>query len=572
MKQFSETSSMFARDNVKIEANLRDSLIFRSWQHQKRSNSARLLHFLNLTTSKTQQFCETSSFFKVDNIKNEAIMRDFLQKWKVDCSADGLVPMRFAIFPLHLSKVPRLPRKSDARSYEVLHLSLKIISAHLKIWCSKMQPLSGNQRPDLLTSLTNMSFVLRLPREMHLCRTSSNVPRLTSFLDILQNPHVLAHFWWRCTIPCACHAKQLWMSKSGPTLKCFVHFDFEMCFSPQPACTFSTSQLPKLVRQWCVLYMFTSKCASRHNGMHFFDISTSKSALRPRCFVPVHFEMCFAPQRHALFRHLNFQKWSDNGVFCTCSLRNVLCATTACTFSTSQLPKVVRHWSVLYILTSKCASRHNGVHFFNISTSKSGPTLVCFVHVHFEMCFAPQRRALFRHLNFQNWSDNGVFCTCSLRNVLRATTACAFSTSQLPKVLWDPGVLYLFTWKCASCHNGVQFSSLIWPAGSAPAALASLLSTLRSHKSLEKHSVSRLPTFSRICICFLLTLSLLWSSLFYSPLLSASAQLCFSSVHIVGSLTSKLPSTMTVLQFYWVTMTKYEKVTFYTLYWEYNIP
>ena len=34
----------------------------------------------------------------------------------------------------------------------------------------------------------------------------------------------------------------------------------------------------------------------------------------------------------------------------------------------------------------------------------------------------------------------------------------------------------------------------------------------------------------------------LWSALFYSSLLSASAQLCFSSVHIVGSLTSKLPS------------------------------
>ena len=42
----------------------------------------------------------------------------------------------------------------------------------------------------------------------------------------------------------------------------------------------------------------------------------------------------------------------------------MLRATTACTFSTSQLPKVVRHWCVLYILTSKCASRHNGVHFF----------------------------------------------------------------------------------------------------------------------------------------------------------------------------------------------------------------
>ena len=36
----------------------------------------------------------------------------------------------------------------------------------------------------------------------------------------------------------------------------------------------------------------------------------------------------------------------------------------ACTFSTSQLPKVVRTCGVLYILTWKCASRHNGVQFF----------------------------------------------------------------------------------------------------------------------------------------------------------------------------------------------------------------
>ena len=130
------------------------------------------------------------------------------------------------------------------------------------------------------------------------------------------------------------------------------------------------------------------------------------------------------------YRHLNFQKWSEHGVFCTFSLGNVLRATTAC------------------------------VHFFDISTSKSGPSMVCFVHFDLEMCFAPQRRALFRHLNFQKWSEHGVFCTFSLgnllrathrhfhkwsdngvlcifllRNVLRATMACTFSTSQLPKVV-----------------------------------------------------------------------------------------------------------------------------------------
>ena len=43
--------------------------------------------------------------------------------------------------------------------------------------------------------------------------------------------------------------------------------------------------------------------------------------------------------------------------------------------------------------------------------SKSGANMWCFVHFDLEMCFAPQRRALFRHLNLQKWSENGVFCT-----------------------------------------------------------------------------------------------------------------------------------------------------------------
>ena len=163
------------------------------------------------------------------------------------------------------------------------------------------------------------------------------------------------------------------------------------------------------------------------------------------------------PQRRALFRHLNFQKWSNAGVFSPFWLRNVLRATTACTFSTSEPPKVARTCGVLYILTSKCASRHNGVHFFNIRTSKSGANMWCFAHFGLEMCFAPQRRALFQHPNLQTWREHVVFCTFWLGNVLRATTACTFSTSQLPKVVRTWCVLYILTWKCASRHNGVHF-------------------------------------------------------------------------------------------------------------------
>ena len=169
------------------------------------------------------------------------------------------------------------------------------------------------------------------------------------------------------------------------------------------------------------------------------------------------------------------------------------------------------------------------------------------------MCFVPQRRALFRHLNFQKWSENGVFCTFWLGNVLRATTACTFSTSQLPKVVRCWGVLYILTSKYASRHNGVQFF------------ISHLASWLRTRRFSEptfrpsgasnhwKNTVFRgLPTFSRICIFFLLALSLLPFSLLIFSLLSASALLCFSSVHIVGSLTSKLPSIIYIYNYIYI--------------------
>ena len=173
----------------------------------------------------------------------------------------------------------------------------------------------------------------------------------------------------------------------------------------------------------------------------------------------------------------------------------MLRATTACTFSTSQLPKVVR-------------------------------TPQCFVHFDLEMCFAPQRRALFRHLNFQKWSEPLVFC-----NIL--TWKCAsrhngvhffhISTSKSS----EP---WCFSWKCASRHNGVQLF------------ISHLASWLRTRRFSEptfrpsgapnhwKNTVFRdFPTFSRICIFCLLTLSLL---LFFLLIFLFSLPLPCSAFHL----------------------------------------
>ena len=109
---------------------------------------------------------------------------------------------------------------------------------------------------------------------------------------------------------------------------------------------------------------------------------------------------CTFPRACHAKRHLNVKKWSEHIFFfniLTSKCVNVLRATTACTFSTSQLPKVLRTYQFFTLLTWKRASRHKCVHFFDISTSKSGPNMWCFFHVDFgfEMCFAPQQRAIF---------------------------------------------------------------------------------------------------------------------------------------------------------------------------------
>ena len=113
-------------------------------------------------------------------------------------------------------------------------------------------------------------------------------------------------------------------------------------------------------------------------------------------------------------------------------------------------------------------------------------------------------------------------------HVLRATSACAFSTSQLPKVLRCWCALHILTSECASCHNGVQFF------------ISHLARWLRTHRFSEptfrpsgatnhsKNTVDRdFSTFSCTCIFFPLALSLLWSSFFFSSLLWLFPRLLF---------------------------------------------
>ena len=130
---------------------------------------------------------------------------------------------------------------------------------------------------------------------------------------------------------------------------------------------FSTSELQKVVRTLQFLHILTCKCASRHNGMPFFKIATSKISPTPRCFV--HFDL---PQRRAIFGHLNFQKLQKRFA--------------------PQRRAIFGH---LNFKNYKCASRHSGVLVLDIWTSKIVPRMWCFAHFDLQMCFGPQRRAIF---------------------------------------------------------------------------------------------------------------------------------------------------------------------------------
>ena len=119
--------------------------------------------------------------------------------------------------------------------------------------------------------------------------------------------------------------------------------------------------------------------------------------------------------------------------------------------------------------------------------------------------------------------------------MLRATTACTFSTSQLPKVVRSSSVLSILTWKCASRHNGVHFF------------MSHLASWLRTRRFSEptfrpsgapnhwKNTVFRdFLIFSRICIFFLLIFSLLTllTSAFQLSILSEVSLLNFLRLYM----------------------------------------
>ena len=202
----------------------------------------------------------------------------------------------------------------------------------------------------------------------------------------------------------------------------------------------------------CVFHMFTSKRASRHNGVHFFDISTAKSGSRP--FLSILASKCASRHNGPLFQHLNQDRQFLSILTSKCASRhkcihilNISTSKSApnpsffyafdikmcfalhrrALFLTSQLPQVLREWCALYILTSKCASRHNGVQFW-ISSRQMAP-------------HPPLERAYFSTLQSPKTLENTCFATFL---PFRAPWSSFFCLSLLWSSFFVPSLLWLF--------------------------------------------------------------------------------------------------------------------------------
>ena len=157
------------------------------------SNSVRLLSIWKLTTLQTQQFCKTSSKkhrCQHQKRSNSARLPFKAGKLSAELTASYL-------FPSHLSKALCLPRKSEARSYEVLHLSRKIILAKLKIWCSKMQPLSAKSAP-WPANIFDRDVSCTAPATRHTTTNTNATTTALHYTTLHYTNYITLHYKYNC--------------------------------------------------------------------------------------------------------------------------------------------------------------------------------------------------------------------------------------------------------------------------------------------------------------------------------------------------------------------------------------
>ena len=235
MKLFCETSfknealkiknEAFPRDflqNWSFEAQKRSvsAILLSKWsfEDQKRSFSARLPSKTKLWSSKTKLFCETSFKNESLKIKNEAFLRDFLQKWQVDQTLD-LTEFQYVlkILKCMLQKYCACHAKVEPRHTKSSNTSVT--------W--NLQPFHGFS----VGAFKHRHHKARNPCACHAKRIVSDPLQIHQACQRFCNPHELLRLpriLQRVEIPAPATWNTLSTSKNVPSTWCFNGFDFQI--------------------------------------------------------------------------------------------------------------------------------------------------------------------------------------------------------------------------------------------------------------------------------------------------------------------------------------------------------
>ena len=191
----------------------------------KRSSSARLLHFSNLTTSKTKQFCDTSFIFQPNNVQNRSNSARLPPCLNLTTSETK----QFCETSFKNGKLSAALGASYQCVLRFFHSTcLKYCACHEKLMpghttCCTCHAKSSQQTWRSDTPKCNPSQEMSALTSEHLwwtCLLYCTCHAKCIFEDPLQMPHACHRFWkcckpltfssllTRCTILCACHAKR----------------------------------------------------------------------------------------------------------------------------------------------------------------------------------------------------------------------------------------------------------------------------------------------------------------------------------------------------------------------------
>ena len=140
---------------------LTDFLENRLFASQKRSFSARLPLKLKLWSSKTKLFCETSFKNEALKLKNEAFLRDFLQKWSFEAQKRSFCARLPSKTKLWRSKTKHFCETSFKNwSFEAQKRSFCArLPSKMKFWSSKTKLLCETSFKNEALKLKNEAFV-----------------------------------------------------------------------------------------------------------------------------------------------------------------------------------------------------------------------------------------------------------------------------------------------------------------------------------------------------------------------------------------------------------------------------